>query len=98
MRDENRGISSGKGGRLKHPLIFQPTASTAAVTLLSLSKSWKRSMSAHKFGSGMSILDHKLDQKPARKRAAETAPILHQNIRGARYYTSLTPEPENPLG
>lgn len=34
-------------------LIFQPTASTAAVTLLSLSKSWKRSMSAHKFGSGM---------------------------------------------
>ena len=41
---------------------------------------------AKTYGSVKSILDHKLDQKPAQKRAAETAPILHPNIRGSRYY------------
>ena len=41
---------------------------------------------ARTYGSVKSILDHKLDRKPAPKRAAETAPILHQNIRGPRYY------------
>jgi len=41
---------------------------------------------AKTYGSVKSILDHKLDRKPAQKRAAETAPILHPNIRGSRYY------------
>jgi transposase len=41
---------------------------------------------AKTYRSVKSILDHKLDRKPAQKRAAETAPILHPNIRGSRYY------------
>jgi len=41
---------------------------------------------AKTYGSVKSILDNKLDRKPAPKRAADTAPILHQNIRGPRYY------------
>ena len=41
---------------------------------------------AKTYGSVKSILDNKLDRKPAPKRAAETAPILHPNIRGSRYY------------
>jgi transposase len=38
------------------------------------------------YGSVKSILDARLDQRPAPKRPAETAPILHPNIRGPRYY------------
>jgi transposase len=41
---------------------------------------------AKTYGSVKSILDNKLDRKPVPKRAAETAPILHPNIRGSRYY------------
>jgi transposase len=41
---------------------------------------------AKTYGSIKSILDNKLDRKPAPKRAADAAPILHQNIRGPRYY------------
>jgi transposase len=41
---------------------------------------------ARTYGSVKSILDNKLDRRPAPKRAAETAPILHPNIRGSRYY------------
>ncbi|MBM3655104.1 MAG: transposase, partial [Alphaproteobacteria bacterium] len=41
---------------------------------------------AKTYGSIKSILDNKLDRKPARKRAADAAPILHTNIRGPRYY------------
>ncbi len=41
---------------------------------------------ARTYGSVKSILDNKLDRRPAPKRAAETAPILHPNIRGPRYY------------
>jgi transposase len=41
---------------------------------------------AKTYGSVKSILDNKLDRKPAPKRAAETAPVLHSNIRGPRYY------------
>jgi transposase len=41
---------------------------------------------AKTYGSVKSILDNKLDRKPTRKRAADTAPILHPNIRGPRYY------------
>ncbi len=41
---------------------------------------------AKTYGSVKSILDNKLDRKPAPKRAAEAAPILHPNIRGPRYY------------
>ena len=41
---------------------------------------------AKTYGSVKSILDNKLDRKPAPKRAAETAPVLHPNIRGPRYY------------
>ena len=38
------------------------------------------------YGSVKSILDNKLDWRPAQKRAADGAPILHSNIRGPRYY------------
>jgi len=38
---------------LKHPLIFQPTASTAAVAEFSMIKAWKRSKSSINLGSGM---------------------------------------------
>ena len=41
---------------------------------------------AKTYGSVKSILDHKLDRKPAPKRAADAGPIVHPNIRGARYY------------
>jgi transposase len=41
---------------------------------------------AKTYGSVKSILDNKLDRKPPPKRAADTAPILHPNIRGSRYY------------
>jgi transposase len=41
---------------------------------------------AKTYGSIKSILDNKLDRKAAPKRAADAAPILHQNIRGPRYY------------
>jgi hypothetical protein len=37
-------------------------------------------------GSVRSILDHELDRHAAHKRAADGAPILHPNIRGAHYY------------
>ena len=40
---------------------------------------------ARTYGSVKSILDNKLDRKPAPKGPAETAPILHPNIRGPRY-------------
>jgi transposase len=38
------------------------------------------------YGSVRSILNNKLDQRAAYKRPADSAPILHPNIRGARYY------------
>ncbi len=38
------------------------------------------------YGSVRSILDHKLDRHAAHQRRADGAPILHPNIRGARYY------------
>jgi transposase len=38
------------------------------------------------YGSVRSILDHKLDRQTALKRPADGVPILHHNIRGARYY------------
>jgi transposase len=38
------------------------------------------------YGSVKSILDARLDRRPAPTRPAETAPILHPNIRGPRYY------------
>jgi transposase len=41
---------------------------------------------AKTYGSVKSILDNKLDRKPARKRGADAAPIQHKNIRGPRYY------------
>jgi transposase len=41
---------------------------------------------ARTYGSVKSILDNKLDRKPAPRRPAEAAPILHPNIRGSRYY------------
>src|SRR5271167_3753329 len=41
---------------------------------------------ARTYGSVKSILDNKLDRRPAPKRPADTAPILHPNIRGPRYY------------
>ena len=41
---------------------------------------------ARTYGSVKSILDARLDRRPAPKRPAETAPILHPNIRGPRYY------------
>ena len=41
---------------------------------------------ARTYGSVKSILDNKLDRRPAPKRPADTAPIRHSNIRGPRYY------------
>ncbi len=41
---------------------------------------------ARTYGSIKSILDNHLDRRPAQKRAADGAPILHANIRGPRYY------------
>ncbi len=41
---------------------------------------------AKSYGSIKSILDNKLDRKPAPTRAADAAPIVHLNIRGPRYY------------
>jgi transposase len=38
------------------------------------------------YRSVRSILDHKLDRHDAPKSAADSAPILHANIRGPRYY------------
>jgi transposase len=38
------------------------------------------------YRSVRSILDHKLDRHDAPKPAADSAPILHANIRGPRYY------------
>jgi transposase len=38
------------------------------------------------YGSVRSILDHKLDRQAAQQRPADGAPIVHANIRGARYY------------
>ena len=40
---------------------------------------------ARTYGSVKSILDARLDRRPAPKAPAETAPILHPNIRGPRY-------------
>ena len=41
---------------------------------------------ARTYSSVKSILDKKLDRRPAEKRAAEAPTILHANIRGPRYY------------
>ena len=41
---------------------------------------------ARTYGSVKSILDAKLDRRPAPRRPADTAPIRHPNIRGPRYY------------
>ena len=41
---------------------------------------------ARTYGSVKSILDNKLDRRPASKRATDGTPILHPNIRGPRYY------------
>jgi len=41
---------------------------------------------ARTYGSVKSILDARLDRRPAPKRPADTAPILHPKIRGPRYY------------
>ncbi len=41
---------------------------------------------ARTYGSVKSILDTKLDRRPAPRRPADTAPIRHSNIRGPRYY------------
>jgi transposase len=41
---------------------------------------------ARTYGSVKSILDARLDRRPAPTRPADTAPILHPNIRGPRYY------------
>jgi transposase len=38
------------------------------------------------YGSVRSILDHKLDRQAAHQRPADGTPIVHTNIRGARYY------------
>ena len=41
---------------------------------------------ARTYGSVKSILDTKLDRRPAPRRPADAAPIRHPNIRGPRYY------------
>lgn len=44
------------------------------------------SIGAHTYASVKSILDHRLDQRPNSKAAADGPSILHPNIRGRRYY------------
>lgn len=41
---------------------------------------------AKTYGSVKSILDTKLDGRPVSRQSQDTAPILHPNIRGSRYY------------
>src|SRR5689334_3339777 len=41
---------------------------------------------ARTYGSVRSILDNRLDRRPAPKRAADSPAIVHTNIRGPRYY------------
>jgi hypothetical protein len=41
---------------------------------------------ARTYGSVRSILDNRLDRRPAPKRAADSPAIDHTNIRGPRYY------------
>jgi len=41
---------------------------------------------ARTYASVKSILEHRLDQRPTNKAAADEAPIQHPNIRGRRYY------------
>ena len=41
---------------------------------------------ARTYGSVRSILDNRLDRRPAPKRAADSPAIAHTNIRGPRYY------------
>ena len=38
------------------------------------------------YGSVRSILDHKLDRHTGQRPLSDTAPILHANVRGPRYY------------
>ncbi len=41
---------------------------------------------AKTYSSVKSILDNKLDRRPAPRRGADAPPIQHENIRGPRYY------------
>jgi hypothetical protein len=71
-------------------------ASSAWSALLSLSKGGRDRLEAAAtraiaigtltYGSVRSILDHKLDRQTAQKPPADSAPLLHPNIRGPRYY------------
>jgi transposase len=63
--------------RLAHPfgIARLEAAATRAIEIGALT-----------YGSVRSILDHKLDRHAAHQRPADGAPILHPNIRGARYY------------
>ena len=44
------------------------------------------SIGAYNYSSVKSILDNHLDRRPAQSHAADTAPVVHGNIRGPRYY------------
>jgi transposase len=61
-------------------------ARSVGVTRLEAAAERGIEIGARTYGSVKSILDNKLDRKPAPKGPAETAPILHPNIRGPRYY------------
>jgi hypothetical protein len=43
-------------------------------------------LGALSYASLRSILDHKLDRQAAQQRRADGTPIVHSNLRGARYY------------
>src|SRR6201994_768891 len=61
-------------------------ARSVGVTRLEAAAERGIEIGARTYGSVKSILDNKLDRKPAPKGPAETAPILHPNNRGPRYY------------
>ena len=69
----------------------------SALGIIALARSYERErieaaamraidIGARTYGSVKSILANNLDLRPATKRSAEEAPILHSNIRGPRYH------------
>jgi hypothetical protein len=84
------GASSQPTGRLALGVLRHPHTtwgySDKAAARVEAAAERAMEIGARTYGSVKSILDNKLDRRPAPKRPADTAPILHPNIRGPRYY------------